>query len=36
MDAAAATEELVKTGRLSDTMSVELFIVEHSRLRKID
>ena len=30
MEDAADTEELVKTGRLSDRMSVELFIVRHS------
>ncbi len=30
MEDAADTEELVKTGRLSDKMSVELFIVKHS------
>lgn len=34
MEEAAHTEELVKTGRLSDTMSVELFIVEHSAAAK--
>lgn len=31
MEDAADTEEMVKTGRLSDMMSVELFIVGHSR-----
>lgn len=31
MEAAAEYEELVKTGRLSDRMSVELFIVKYSR-----
>lgn len=31
MEDAADTEELVKTGRLGDVMSVELFIVKHSR-----
>lgn len=36
MEAAAAIEELVKTGRLSDTMSVELFIVEHSGTGNMD
>lgn len=30
MEDAAGTEELVKTGRLSDVMSVELFIVKYS------
>lgn len=30
MEDAADTEEMVKTGRLSDMMSVELFIVRHS------
>lgn len=36
MEDAAAIEELVKTGRLSDTMSVELFIVEHSGTGNMD
>lgn len=31
MEDAADTEEMVKTGRLSDMMSVELFIIKHSR-----
>lgn len=31
MEDAADTEEMVKTGRLSDVMSVELFIVGHGR-----
>ena len=31
---AADTEEPVKTGRLSDTMSVELFIVKYSAPKK--
>ena len=31
MEDAADTEEMVKTGRLSDRMSVELFIVKYSR-----
>lgn len=31
MEEAADTEELVKTGRLGDVMSVELFIVKYSR-----
>ena len=30
MEDAADTEELVKTGRLNDVMSVELFIVKYS------
>ena len=30
----ADTEEAVKTGRLSDTMSVELFIVKYSAPKK--
>ena len=30
MEEAAATEEAVKTGRLNDRMSVELFIVKYS------
>jgi len=30
MEDAADTEQLVKTGRLSDVMSVELFIVKYS------
>ena len=30
MEEAALTEELVKTGRLNDRMSVELFIVKYS------
>ncbi|MDD6633629.1 MAG: DNA polymerase III subunit delta, partial [Lachnobacterium sp.] len=34
MEEAADTEEAVKTGRLSDTMSVELFIVKYSAPKK--
>ena len=34
MEDAADTEELVKTGRLSDRMSVELFIVKYSTASK--
>lgn len=30
MEEAADTEELVKTGRLNDVMSVEIFIVKFS------
>ena len=30
MEDAAATEEMVKTGRLNDRMSVEIFIVKYS------
>ena len=30
LEDAADTEELVKTGRLNDVMSVELFIVKYS------
>ena len=30
MEEAANTEEMVKTGRLNDRMSVELFIVKYS------
>ena len=30
MEEAAETEHMVKTGRLSDRMSVELFIVKYS------
>ena len=34
MEEAADTEEAVKTGWLSDTMSVELFIVKYSAPKK--